>query len=79
MKVCNLLFSEMKLIVLLVGILTASVFQCTEGFGAGAPNYKCGDMLPSHSGIQPENSLPSYTLTASSYTYRPSETITCKY
>jgi hypothetical protein len=68
----------MELIVLLFGTVIASVFRCTEGFGAGAPNYKCGDMLPSHSGIQPENSFSSYTLTASSYTYRPSETITCK-
>ncbi|XP_076071249.1 putative ferric-chelate reductase 1 homolog [Mytilus galloprovincialis] len=57
-------------------VITALVIQRIQGFGTGAPASKCGDMFPSHSQIQPENSLPPYTLTASSYTYKQGDTIT---
>lgn len=59
-------------------VITALVIQRIQGFGTGAPASKCGDMFPSHSQIQPENSLPPYTLTASSYTYKQGDTITSK-
>ncbi|XP_052088311.1 putative ferric-chelate reductase 1 homolog [Mytilus californianus] len=57
-------------------VITAFVIQRIQGYGTGAPQSKCGDMFPLHSRIQPENGLPPYTLTASSYTYKQGDTIT---
>ena len=68
----------MKQTMILVVIITAVVFHGIDGYGSGAPNYKCDDMLPDHSGIQPENSLPPYTLTANSTTYKPGQNVASK-
>lgn len=64
-----------SLLLLMSSFLVARV----HGYSSGAPAFKCNDMTPSHSGIQPDISPPPYTLLASSTTYKQGETITCTY
>ncbi|XP_063409493.1 putative ferric-chelate reductase 1 homolog [Mytilus trossulus] len=45
-----------------------------EGYSFGAPVARCGDMLPSH-GVSPQASLPPYSLTASTNTYKLGDVI----
>ncbi|XP_070553458.1 putative defense protein 3 [Ptychodera flava] len=57
-------------------ILTWHIYQ-VAGYGSGAPNTACTSMRPGHTGVSPQSSSTNpFTVTASSTTYSPGQTIT---
>lgn len=61
---------------LLPGFIMLQVLCFVSGYPSGAPTGACEDMLPRHSGVQPQPSPAPYALLTNTKTFEPGKPIT---
>ncbi|XP_040012378.1 putative defense protein 3 [Xiphias gladius] len=61
---------------LLPGLFVLQVLCFVSGYPSGAPTGACEDMLPRHTGVQPQPSPAPYALLADTRTFQPGDPIT---
>ncbi|KAJ8348768.1 hypothetical protein SKAU_G00273570 [Synaphobranchus kaupii] len=61
---------------LLRNVFLMQVLSLTVGYPNGATSSSCADMIPRHSGVQPQPSPAPYSIQTSSHTFQPGQPIT---
>uniref|UniRef100_UPI0037E74382 putative defense protein Hdd11 n=1 Tax=Semicossyphus pulcher TaxID=241346 RepID=UPI0037E74382 len=61
---------------LLPCFILLKVIGCVRGYPTGAPTGACEDMMPRHSGVQPQYYPRPYTILTNTRTYQPGQPIT---